>query len=196
MRGIEKFGLALVISGIPAPVLAAGASGPVWQEHGYYLINFIVFLLLLIHFTRTPLKGFLLHRRTIILEELEEAQRLQTAAKEQLEKYEAKVADLEAEKERIHAAFIADGKREKERIIQEATVAAKKIIEDTERRIVLEEKKLINALGDEAVNLAITMADQAVRARMNEETQTQLLDDAIASMDAMSLSNLTPGGKA
>ena len=193
MPGFEKTTWFLLVLLTPLTAMAGGG-GFEFNVHGFYIINLIVFVGLIYHFGKKPIHAFLVNRRNIILEELEEAGRLQASAAERLAEYEGKIKNLEEEKAQIKQAFINDGEREKDRIISEAKEAAKKLIEDTERQIDMEGKKIIRALEDEAVTMAITMAVETAKGRMNDDLQAKLVSDATASMESLPANELATGG--
>jgi F-type H+-transporting ATPase subunit b len=189
MPWFEKTTLFLFVLFMPLTAMA-GDGGFTFNVHGFYIINAIVFVGLLYHFGKEPIHSFLVNRRNIILEELEEAGRLQAAAAARLTEYGEKINNLEEEKAQIKQAFINDGEREKNRILAEAEAAAKKLIEDTERQIDMEGKKIIRALEEEAVTMAVTMAVETAKERMNDDLQAKLVSDATASMESLPANEL------
>jgi len=185
----EKTAWFLMVLLTPLTAMAAGSEFA-FNVHGFYIINVIVFVGLIYHFGKKPIGAFLQNRQNVILEELDEAKRLQTAAAERLSEFEEKLSNLEQEKAQIKQAFTEDGQREKQRIIAEAEAAAKKLIADTERQIELEGKKIIRALENEAVTMAITMATETAKGRMNDDLQAKLVSDATASMESLPATEL------
>jgi len=63
-------------------------------------------------------------------------------------------------------------------------------IEDTERQIDMEGKKIIRALEDEAVTMAVTMAVETAKGRMNDDLQAKLVSDATTSMESLPANEL------
>jgi F-type H+-transporting ATPase subunit b len=74
------------------------------------------------------------------------------------------------------------GEREKERIIEEAKQQVEKLREDAERTIEQETRKAIADLERQAVDLAVEMAEDVVRERLDDDTQSALIDRYVSEI--------------
>lgn len=169
----------------PATALAAEGHGFVLSEHGFYILDFLVLIGLLVWFAKKPMKAWLEERAKQIQKEIDEARRMREAAEAKLREYEQKLSALEAEQKKILDAFVEAGEREKQRIVSEAESAANKMLADAERRIEQEAKRLQEALEHEAVDLAVGMSETVIRKRLEPTVQQRMVTDYIAGLEAM-----------
>jgi len=144
----------------------SGGHGPSLYIEGFYLIDFIVLLSILIWLTRKPLKSFLSSRRARIVTDMEEAQKMRAEAEAKLKEYEARLAHIEEEIQDILAKAREAGEEERKRILVNATHAAEQIRADAKARLEQEGRKLAVTLREKMVSLAL------------EEAQTELQGQA------------------
>ena len=134
------------------------AGGPSLFIEGFYLIDFIVLLSLLIWLTKKPLRNFVTSRRARIVTDMEEAQKMRAEAEAKLKEYEARLAHIEEEIQEILAAARAAGEEERKQILVAATHAAEQIRSDAKARLEQEGRKLTKSLREQMVSLALKEA--------------------------------------
>lgn len=157
-----------------------------WTVQGFYVIDFLLLVGILVWGVRKPLKSYLEKRRSNVVAEIERAQQLKADAEALLSEYRAKLADLEAERKRILEDFVRAGERERERIMSEAHQAADRMVAETERRVEQEGKRLVALLEIEVIEAAMTAAEEQVKSRVNDDVDKRLVDDALRAIETSS----------
>lgn len=133
--------------GEPAPFLAS-------------LLNFGILVLIVNRYGKRALADALVKRKETITREIDEATRLRKAAEDRLSQYEAKLAKISDELERVHREFREQGERDKERIIQEAKERRERMRKDTEIVLAQEAKQMQKELLAEIVAQATRTATE------------------------------------
>ncbi len=189
MNGLTRIPGLLVaaLSLLPAQALAGGF---ILNEHGFYIIDFIIFILIVKAVASKPIKAFFVNRSATIAKELDEAKALHAAAAERLEEYDAKLEALDAEREEIRQGFISVAEKEKAKILADATLHAERLVADVETRLTQEARQLAASLEKEAVDMAVQMAQKLAVSRLDGEGHTALVDDALKSMENMDQGDL------
>ncbi len=179
----SALGAALLVL-LLAPAALAGGGGFVMSEHGFYIIDFLAFMGILIYFAKGPAASFLAKRRAEIVEEMARASDLRAEAELRLARYESLLADLEGEIARLQDEFRADGERERERILAAGEEQAERIRHETAATIARETAQLSKDLEHDVAARALELADQLVRERMNAETQRTLVKSFIEELES------------
>jgi F-type H+-transporting ATPase subunit b len=124
------------------------------------LINFGILVLVVNRYGRKALANGLVKRKEGITREIDEATRMRKSAEERLEQYEAKLAKISDELERVRREFREQGERDKERIIQEAKERRERMRKDTEFVLLQEAKQIRHELLAEVVAQATRVATE------------------------------------
>jgi F-type H+-transporting ATPase subunit b len=172
-----------------APQLARAAEAS--EEHGlgpviWHAANLVVFLFILIKFIGPQLREFLFQRRKTIESQLDEARRLLDSAKARDEEWRGKLEGLKAEGDRIIKAAGELGRVERERILDLAARQAERIRGDAERAAAQEVARAKSLLREEAVRLAMILAERLVKENVNEADQERLVEEYLRSMESRS----------
>lgn len=180
--------VAVVVAG-PAFVWAAGggggeaASGPgYWTTWIVQMINFGIFAGIVVYFLKGPGARYFAERREEMLSDLKEARRMREEAEEKLEEYNEKLDAFEAEKQELLDEYHEQGEREKERIIEEAKQQVEKMREDAERTIEQETRKAVAELEQQAVDLAVDMAEDLVKEKLDDERHDALIERYVSEI--------------
>ena len=176
--------IVLVTAALLLVAPAALAGGFVLREHGFYVIDFLVFMGILIYAAKGPAKTFLLNRHEAVRKEMAEATAIKERAQERLERYELLLSELEGEVARLRAEFKEAGERERKRIAEEAEARAERIRRDTAQSLAAESAQLKLEIEREVANRAVEMAEQMVRQRMNAERQRSLVKALIDDLES------------
>lgn len=162
-----------------------------FQIHGYYLINFIVFLGILVYFGRKPLVDSLEKRYQEVAKEMEAAKEAKLQAEERLASYQAKMARLEEENQRMLAEMRVGTQAEMDQILAEARHQVARLTADEALRLEQESKRLRDQLQREAAGKALQLAEVILRERMTASTQAALIDKTLGELE-----QLAPAGSA
>jgi F0F1-type ATP synthase membrane subunit b/b' len=160
----------LVLLGTAAPALAAGDGGHGFalKEHGFYILNFVIFMGILVWMGRAPL-------RVLLAERSERFSRRLDAAREQFEATQARLTDarqrldgLEGEKQSLLTRVEEEGTRLEQAIAQRTEVEEQKLRDGAKAALENETQRLEKAFQAE---LALASLERATRRLESEWRQ-------------------------
>lgn len=160
-----------------------GAKGWVSTDT-YRVMNFGVLMIALVFLLRKPVAKALNARIEGIKEQLTELEAKKQKALEELSEYNAKLAKLESESEKIIAQYEKQGVEAKARILKEAEAAAEKLEEQAKRNIEHEFKKVQQSLQNEILDKALVKAEDLLRSRITDQDQERLVDEYLKKVVA------------
>jgi F-type H+-transporting ATPase subunit b len=149
------------------------------------VVNFGFLLALLIFLVRTPLLNYLKDRRVAMQEGLEEANRIQAAAKEKYDVYNARLERLDEELEQLRSEMVRAGEAERDRIVAEAEEKAARMRRETSFVIEQRMKQLREDLTREAVESAIQAAEQVLREQATSADQKRVADQYLETLSGL-----------
>lgn len=131
---------------------------------------------------KANVKGALADRRDGIEKALSEAVTAKEAAEAKMAEYADKLARANKEIEEIQASMKRDGEAEKARIIAEANAAAVKIREQAAQAAAQEVLKARMELREEAGRLAVQLAEQTLKEKIEKNDQDRLVGEYLAKV--------------
>jgi F0F1-type ATP synthase membrane subunit b/b' len=137
---------------------------------GYYLLG------------KKPIAAGLLVRRDAIAREIEEAQRMKLEAEERAKTYQAKLESLEHEVRMAREALVRAGEAERERIVTEAEAKAQRMRKDAEFLVEQELKQMRHDLWREAVEVAVSSAEEMLKKRVTPADQERLAEAFLSDL--------------
>ena len=178
--------VALVL--VATPVFAAGGGDGAhfpWDKWAWNMLNFLVFAGVIWKFAIPPMQDFFAKRRDQLVAEMDAAKALRLEAKAQLERFEAKLKDLEGERQSIMDEYHEQGSRERDRLVAEAKSQVEKMRVDAELIIAQETRKAVQAIEKQAVDEAISLAMTKITTRMTDQDQNGLVSGFVDDLRAM-----------
>ncbi len=156
-----------VASAATSPVLGATGGGEAHSARGlgeelltlgFFAINFCLFLFVLRRYALGFVKRKLVERRESIVTALEEARQARAEAEALRQEYEAKLASLAAEQERLRSRAIEGAERESRRALEEARAMAERIRAEArsmaQREVLEARRQLRRDIAEQAVRIA------------------------------------------
>lgn len=143
------------------------------------IIAIFVLYIAMSYFLFEPAKKVLQNRQDKIKNELDEAQSSMEQAKVLKEEYEAKLKNIEAEKEAILSEARKNALKNESEIIAKAKEEAARIMERAHTEAMLEKQKVADDVKKEMITVASAMAGKVVAASMNAQIQDKLIDDTL-----------------
>jgi len=179
--------------GAMAPALAfaeeaAGTCEPnefCFQVQGYYILDFIAFVAIIVYTARKPLAAFLDKRYADVSKEIAAAHELRDAAQKKYDAYKARMDNLAVEMEQILSDARTGTEAEVQRILTEAKSQVERVTAEEKTRLDQESKRIRDELQREAAGLALKLAEQMVRERLDGKGQQQLVDRALTEMETL-----------
>ena len=157
--------------------------------HGYYILNFMVFVGLLVWFGKKPLRQALDRRYNEVAKEIDAAREAMQQAEAKLLQYQAKLAALSSENDRLLTEVRAGTDVEVAQILAEARAQVERLTADEAMRLTQESKKLLEQLQSEAARLALQVAEQLVRQRLDSAAQAKLVEAALVELEGLAGGN-------
>jgi len=158
-------------------------TGAQLKDFAWRVLDFAVLALILWWaLKKANVKGALSDRRAGIEKALSEAVTAREAAERKLAEYADKLAQANKEIDEIHAAMKREGELERERIIAEAKVAAVKIREQAAQAASQEIVKARTELREEAGRLAVQLAEQTLKEKIEKTDQDRLVGEYLAKV--------------
>jgi len=148
------------------------------------VVNFVLFVALLIRFLRAPVRDYFRTRGERLTEALAAGARAREKAKALRAAIARDLADLPALRERLRADLLAAAERERSRLIERGREAADRIRADAR---VLAEQEFVaarRALRNEVIDDAVRQATALLRQALTPGDQERLVRDFIQSARA------------
>jgi F0F1-type ATP synthase membrane subunit b/b' len=154
----------LILLGISSPALASGGGGHGFalKEHGFYILNFLIFLGIVIAFAREPLKKGLADRADAFARRLEDARQKHDETLALLGSAEQKMAGLGVEKESLLKRMETDAVKQKEDIAQKTVEEGKKIRASARKALENEKNRLDRKFQSELALASLSRAEELV----------------------------------
>jgi F-type H+-transporting ATPase subunit b len=137
---------------------------------GYYLLG------------KKPIAAGLQTRRDAIAKEIEEAQRMKREAERRAKTYQAKLERLEDEVRLAREALVRAGEGERERIVAEAEAKAQRMRKEAEFLVEQELKQMRQDLWREAVEAAVSSAEEMLKKRVTAADQERLAEAFLSDL--------------
>lgn len=180
-------------------MLLASGGGPgeggfagFWEKYMNYpgfeawkFVNLAIFVSVLIYLLRKPLSGAFKAKREVIRAELIKAEEEKKAALAKLTETEARLAGIEAEKAEIMKNAREEVDAEKQRLAAQAEAEAKKLREQTAGEIVRIGQVARLQLRRFAVDESIRLAEEELRAKIDPQTDANLIKSGIQAIGGM-----------
>jgi F-type H+-transporting ATPase subunit b len=169
--------LFVILFGLPA--FASDDSESVLQGFLWPALNLVILIVVLVYFSRKPLKAYFEKRRSEIQGVLQSAADQLATAETTYAKWQRRTIDLEGELNEIRATSRQRAESERERIIKDARATAERIRRDATTAIELELRRAREILREEATQLAIDLAGERLSREVTEADRDRLIDEFI-----------------
>lgn len=143
----------------------------------FALVNFALFIIVIVVFAGKPLKQFLGSRHDKVKHNLDEAAKLRTEASAKLQEIGARLNRLDQEIAQLHKDVLADAEVEKRQIIENAHHEAKQVVAMAEKTLALEIRKVKTQLEREAIDAAMKAAESILKQQLNSADIARLNND-------------------
>lgn len=151
------------------------------------MLNFFILVWILARFAYKPLVSMMQERKERIAKDLADAQAARNEAEQFKDDYAAQIANARQEAQQI----VEKAVQQAEATTREQLAAAREQIEREKERarqdIVNERDRAMNNLRNEVISLSVAMATKVVAKDMDSETNTKLIEDAIAKLDSKTI---------
>ncbi|MBI5635105.1 MAG: ATP synthase F0 subunit B [Nitrospirae bacterium] len=148
------------------------------------ILNFLILVgLLVFMMKKMDIKGYFKKRTELIEQSLKEAREAKELAVKALAQVEERLKIKDKEIEEILAAAKESGVREKARIVEEGARLKDRILEQTKNNIAFEVKMAKETIKQEAVGIALELAEKKLKDRLTKEEQIKLLEESLLKIE-------------
>lgn len=151
----------------------------------FSIINFVLFVGLMVFVLRKPAAAYLQARRAAFEAMLKDAQQARIDAEKKLANYETRMAHVEMEMAALKRLAQEDGERDRVEIVAQAKSYAAKMANDTERMIAQELRRSKELLKGTTIDLAIVIAERMLREQMTPAEHARLMKNYIQQLDGL-----------
>ncbi|WP_434044847.1 MULTISPECIES: F0F1 ATP synthase subunit B family protein [Sorangium] len=148
------------------------------------VLNFGLLAFIIVRFGRKPIAEALKKRKQTITQELDNASRLKQEAERRLDEYEDKLTRLEETLAELKAEHAAQAELEKAHVLAEAEQRRVRMRRDAEFRIEQELKSARAMLLQEAVQNAVTAAEELLRQRVGRDDLDRVNEEYLKAIPA------------
>ncbi|MFP8874944.1 MAG: hypothetical protein VCB42_10600 [Myxococcota bacterium] len=168
-----------------APALAAGDAegGSDWGIFFWELLNLALLIGAIIYLGRRGIRDYFTNRRIGIRNDLDQATQLLKEAEDRYATWEAKLADLDSELQKIRETEQRRVKQERGHLLEEARLNAERIAENASALVERELRRAEESLRREASELAVEMAARYLSERVNDDDRKRLMDEFITRVE-------------
>lgn len=151
--------------------------------------NFLILIGAAIYFTKRFAPNLFLTRTKEIQKDITEAQATKAAAEKRAAEMEARLATLGAEIEKFRAQSKAEMEHEAERIRQETERQIERLTKQAEQEIESAGNLAMRELREYAAKLALDLAEQRIRTRLDQATEAGLIEDFTKGLEQQGSKN-------
>lgn len=148
------------------------------------ILNFSVFLFILIKFGGSAMRKFLRGRHELIKKDVHDASELLKQAKQKAEEQERRLASLEKEIANLRDSIQKDAEREQARLIASAQEKAKRIQEETRVQLDQQVRSAEARLRAEVATASIKLAEELLKRTVSPEDDRRLAREFVTSFES------------
>lgn len=148
-------------------------------------VNFIALMIILIKFLAKPIGSGLVGRQQHIKDELDDLKAKRDEAERSYKEFEARLAGMEKEMDKVVEKAIAQAENEKARIIEDAERAAEDIKRQAEAAVQAELVKTRRLLRNEVADQAAAMAEELIVKNLTPADQVTITEQYLDRVGAV-----------
>jgi len=150
---------------------------------GWFIFDFVVFVWLLVHFTRKPIRDAFATRHRAIKRAIDDNQALFDTAKSEYDKTRDKLAAVDREVQQLITKVKEDGAFERERIIEAAKGYSARMREDVKGIISNEATAARVRLQRGVAEQALKIAQDLLVKNITDADRVRMIDDSISEIE-------------
>lgn len=173
----------LAICLISGPAFAAGDGEAGFSNVIFHAINLFLLLALAIKLLRDPVRKAMKDRALAVAADIEAARRLHDEAHAKLDEYEAKIKELDANRQAILDDYRQQGEAEKAKLIDEGHHDAERLRSEAKRAGEHELRQAKRKLETELVERAVDAATSLISQQINAADRQRLTADYLTQLE-------------
>ena len=187
-KALVLFLLLLVLSVGTAFASAEGAEGGgSWSPWMllWRVINTAALIGVLVYFLKKPMANFFSERHAQIQKDLEDAKEQRDRAERTIAEYEKKIGEMEQELDKMRDELRKAAGAESEKVVSNADRMAATMVESAKLAADQEVRKAKMILKNEAVGLAVELAESLIREKINEDDRKRIVEEYLVKVGGM-----------
>jgi len=158
--------------------------GSILKAYIWPVINFLILVFIMVYMLKKmDLKGFFKKRTELIEQSLREAREAKELAQKALAEVEERLKVKDTEIASIIAGAKQSGENEKARLIEEGDKLKARILAQTKTNIDYEVKKAKESIKEEAVEIAMQLAEKKLKEKLSKDEQLKLLEESLTKIE-------------
>ncbi len=155
------------------------------KDLGWRVLNFIALMIILVKFGAKPIGASLAGRQKRIKDDIEDLQTKRAEAEKSYRDFEAKLASVEKDIDKIVEKAIAQAELERVKIIERAEQAATDIKRQAEMAVQKEIMEARRSLKNDVAEKAAMMAETLIVKNLTAADQVKIVEDYLAKVGAV-----------
>lgn len=161
-----------------------GGHAPAVTDLIFPTINFALFIWIIARFVMPGIRKAVHDRRDVIVDALQEAERVKAEAERLRREWEERLGKLEETTAELRAQAVAEAEKERTRILAAAEKTAETIRRDAERAAAYEVRRTQQLVRSELVQRALGLAEGQVRTKWAAADQQNSIDAFLKQVQA------------
>jgi len=162
----------------------AESLGAILKAYIWPVINFLILVGVMIYaLKKADIKGFFKKRTELIEQSIRESREAKELAQKALSEVEERLKLKDSEIADIIAGAKLSGENEKARLTAEGDKLKARILEQARTNIDYEVKRAKESIKQEAVEIAMELAEKKLKERLSKDEQLKLLEESLAKIE-------------
>ena len=162
----------------------AASLGDILKGYIWPVINFLILVgALIFMIKKMDLKGFFKNRTELIEQSIRESREAKELAQKALAEVEERLKLKDTEIANIIAGAKVSGENEKARLMEEGEKLKARILEQARTNIDYEVKRAKESIKQEAVEIAMELAEKKLKEKLSKDEQLKLLEESLAKIE-------------
>lgn len=155
------------------------------KDLGWRVVNFIALMIILVKFGAKPIGSGLSSRRKKIKDEIETLEQNRVEAENSYNEFQAKLATVESEIDKVVERAIAQAEVEKSKILEKAEQGAADLMRSAEMAVQNQVTEARRTLKNEVAEQAAVMAEELIVKNLTEDDQVKIIETYLDKVGAV-----------
>lgn len=155
------------------------------KDLGWRIVNFIALMIILVKFGAKPIGSGLSARRNKIKEEIASLEQKREEAEESYNEFQAKLATVESEIDKVVERAVAQAEVEKTKILEKAEQAAEDLKRSAEQAVQNEVTEARKVLKNEVAEQAAVIAEELIVKNLTADDQVKIIENYLDKVGAV-----------
>jgi len=155
------------------------------KDLGWRIVNFIALMIILVKFGAKPIGAGLSSRRKKIKDEIETLEQNRVEAEKSYNDFQAKLATVESEIDKVVERAIAQAEVEKAKILEKAEQGAADLMRSAEMAVQNQVTEARRTLKNEVAEQAAIMAEELIVKNLTEDDQVKIIETYLDKVGAV-----------